>query len=162
MTWILQYLSLLSVPQVKIHMLQCKAKCSSFVQQLSICPSIHPSASAYLYTKIKPAKQIRYLFVQTITICGSIFPFNTLEYIYGILLSSQIFLSAVSIQHSLFCFLISLLVCFCLSYIGFQLLHLTRFCTFFFFFNTLCLLLILLSTTQPYLATLGIVTFILL
>lgn len=162
MTWILRYLSLLSVPQVKIHMLQCKAKCSSFVQQLSICPSIHPSASAYLYTKIKPAKQIRYLFVQTIMICGSISPFNSLECIYRILLSSQILLSAVSIQHSLFCFLISLLVCFCLSYKAltaspYQILYF-----FFFFLNTLCLLLILLSTTQPYLATLGIVTFILL
>lgn len=121
-------------------MLQCKAKCSSFVQQLSICPSIHPSASAYLYTKIKPAKQIRYLFVQTIMICGSISPFNSLECIYRILLSSQILLSAVSIQHSLFCFLISLLVCFCLSYKAltaspYQILYF-----FFFFFKHLVLI----------------------
>lgn len=160
MTWILRYLSLLSVPQVKIHMLQCKAKCSSFVQQLSICPSIHPSASAYLYTKIKPAKQIRYLFVQTIVIVDLFFLsvlWNTFtEYYYHL----KYICLRLAFSIPFFAFLISPLVCFCLSYIAFQLLHLTRFCTF--FFNTLCLLLILLSTTQPYLATLGIVTFILL
>lgn len=84
-------------------MLQLKSKYSSFVQQLSICPSIHPSASVYSHTKIKPAKQIHYLFVHTIMICGSILLFSFLEYIHRILLSQIFFLQlAFSIPFLLF------------------------------------------------------------
>jgi len=92
---------------------------------------IHPSASVYSHVKIRPAKQIHYVFVHTIMICGSIFPSNFTEYTHRILLSSQISSSAVSIQYFLFDFLISLSVCFCFFYIAFQLLHLTIFCIFF-------------------------------
>lgn len=123
-------------------------------------PSTHPSASVYSHTKIKPAKQIRNVFVHTIMICGSIFPFNFLECIHRILLSSQIFFFCSQCSVFPFCFAnqpfsLLLLILYSLSTAPpYQILYI--------FFNTLCLLLILLLTIQPYLATLGIVTFILL
>lgn len=123
-------------------------KPSSFVQQLSICPAIHPSASVYSHTKIKPAEQIRHAFVHTTVIFGAIFPFSLLEYIHRILLSSQLFFfPAVSIQHFLFAFLISLSVCFCLFSVAFQLLHLTRFGFFYFQHLVLTAYLTLYYTT---------------
>lgn len=125
-------MSRLSGLQVRMHIAILKQNSPPlFNSSPSAHPSTHPSASVYSHTKIKPAKQIRNVFVHTIMICGSVFPFNFLEYIHRILLSSQIFFSAVSVQYFLFALLISLSVCFCLFYIAFQLLHLTRFCIFF-------------------------------
>lgn len=120
-------------------MLPQQGKHSSFVQQLSICPAIHPSASVYSHAKIKPAEQILHAFVHTTVIFGSIFFLSVCWGVFtGYYYHPNYFFSfsAVSIQHFLFAFLIRLSVCFCLFSVAFQLLHLTRFG--FFFSSTPC------------------------
>lgn len=138
LSWILWYLSCVSVPQVRLHVLPQKGRalllCSAALHlpshpPICLCVFTHKNKTCWTNPPCLCPHYSDFWIYFSFQFAG--------EYSQDIIIiSTFFFFPAVSIQRFLFAFLISLSVCFCLFSVAFQLLHLTRFG--FFFFPTPC------------------------